>query len=167
MSCSIQCTNTCAGTGVYMIGRAYVCVSVCVCSYVGVFLMDNVCLSLHSPATVHSDALVAEPMAIPSSRPNPNPYPSAGPGVAVGSVLVQELLLLSLWRLNVCKIASVFVVLPTYTCKSLILPCTSVCLSVSLSLSLCICACVCVCLRLSAYIHYTCMRIRRKYWGFT
>lgn len=54
MSCSIQCTNTYAGTGVYMIGRAYICVCVCRCSYVGVFLMDNVCLSLHSPATVHS-----------------------------------------------------------------------------------------------------------------
>lgn len=155
-----------------MIGRAYVfypCVCVCVCSYVGVFLMDNVCLSLHSPATVHS--LPARDRRL-SGRTHGYPQFKTQSqslfqslNASVGSVLLQELLLLlpSLWRLNVCKIASVFVVLPTYTCKSLILPCTSVCLSLYLSSP----AYVRVCVRLSAYIHYTCMRIRRKYWGFT
>lgn len=149
MSCSIQCTNTSACTVRILDVCVYV-MCVCVCSYVGVFLMDNVCLiATQSAATVHSG-----PGNRPVSRPNPNPNPNANPRASQG------------WcqgwcccHLNVCKIASVFVVLPTYTCKSLILPCTSVSLSLS--------HCVLVCVRLSAYIHYTCMRIRRKYWGFT
>lgn len=146
MSCSIQCTNTCAGTvrvHDWSCVRIHPCVCVCVCSYVGVFLMDNVCLSLHSPATVHS--LPARDRRL-SGRTHGYPQFKTQSqslfqilNASVGSVLLQELLLLlpSLWRLNVCKIASVFVVLPTYTCKSLILPCTSVCLSLYLSLYMC------------------------------